>query len=153
MLKSYDTPFERNYQNEIEAYSSFANAKSSENILGCLGSYRVQPLAPGSGLQYTIMLEYAERGSLLQLYGENDPPFSFAETKAFWSSLLQIATALVIAHNVAPTKQGASWYVLTFARSRMQLTDEARPSVFTKTSNRRTSSFSIVMTPLPRIMT
>lgn len=112
MLKSYDTQYERNYQNEIEAYSSFANAKSSENILGCLGSYHVQPLVPGSGLQYTIMLEYAERGSLLQLYEENDPPSSFAETKAFWSSLLQVATALVVAHNAAPTKQGASWYVL-----------------------------------------
>lgn len=99
------------------------------------------------------MLEYAERGSLLQLYGENDPPSSFAETKAFWSSLLQVATALVVAHNAAPTKQGASWYVFAFARSRMQLADEARPSVFTKTSNRPTSSFSVVMTPLPRIMT
>lgn len=117
VLKSYDTPYESNFQNEINAYHSFANAKSCENILKYIGSYYVQPLAPGSGLQYTIMLEHAERGSLLQLYGENDPPVTLAETKAFWSSLLQVAKGLMVAHNTSPRMTGASWYVLNSAQA------------------------------------
>ncbi|KAK7710483.1 hypothetical protein SLS64_000173 [Diaporthe eres] len=108
VLKSYDTAYESSYQNEIKAYNAFANAKPCENILKYIGSYYVQPLAPGSGLQYTIMLEHAERGSLLQLYGENDPPFAPAETKAFWSSLFQVAKGLMAAHNRLPKMTGAS---------------------------------------------
>lgn len=114
MLKSYDTPHENSYHNEIRAYHAFSNAKPCENILKYIGSYYVQPLAPGSGLQYTIMLEHAERGSLLDLYGENDPPIRLAETKAFWSSLLQVAKGLMVAHNTIPKRTGASWYVLDF---------------------------------------
>lgn len=114
MLKSYDSPHEKSYQNEIKAYHALSNAKSCDNILKYIGSYCVQPLAPGSGLQYTILLEHAERGSLLQLYGENDPPITPAETKALWSSLLQVAKGLMVAHNAIPRRAGASWYVIGF---------------------------------------
>lgn len=127
VLKSYDTRYEINYQNEIIAYHAFDNAKPCENILKYVGSYYVQPLAPGSGLQYMIMLEHAERGSLLQLYGENDPPITLEETKAFWSSLLQVAKGLMVAHNIIPRRPGASWYVVGFAHSRILVTDQIFP--------------------------
>lgn len=153
VLKSYDTQYESSYQNEIKAYNAFANAKPCENILKYIGSYYVQPLAPGSGLQYTIMLEYAERGSLLQLYSKNDPPFALAETKAFWSSLFPVAKGLMAAHNKLPKIIGASWYVLDFSHTRVLFTNEVLPPVFIKTSNRRTSSFSVVKVALTLSLT
>lgn len=123
MLKSYDTSNESSYKNEIEAYTAFANARSCENTLTYHGSYYVQPAAPGSGFQYTIMLEHAERGSLFHLYGENDPPFTVAETMAFWSGLQKVAKALMVAHNDSRREPGASWYALDFSHIRAQLTD------------------------------
>lgn len=142
MLKSYDSPYERNYRNEINAYHAFDDAKKPcDHILKYIGSYHVQPLAPGSGLQHTIMLEHAERGSLLQLYGENDPPLTLEETKAFWSSLLQVAKGLMVAHNTYPKRPGASWYVLYFALTYIRLTDQRFPPAFIRISNHRTYSF------------
>lgn len=123
MLKSYDTPYESSYKNEIEAYTAFDNARSCDNTLAYHGSYYVQPAAPGSGFQYTIMLEHAERGSLFQLYRENNPPFTLAEITTFWSGLQQIAKALMVAHNDIPRKPGASWYVLDSSHTRTRLTD------------------------------
>lgn len=101
----------------------------------------MRPLAPGSGLQYTIMLEYAERGSLLQLYRENDPPLTLSETKAFWSSLLQVSKGLLVAHNTYPKNKGASWYVISFSLTRTRITDQLSPPVSIRISNHRTSSF------------
>lgn len=113
----------------------------------------MQPLAPGSGLQFTIMLEHAERGSLLQLYRENDPPVTLAETKAFWSSFLQVAKGLMVTHNTMPKRAGASWYVLNCTYACMRLTDELLQPVFTKISNHLTSSFLNVDMPLLRSLT
>jgi len=69
------------------------------------------------------MLEHAERGCLLQLYKDDDPPFTFAETTAFWLGLLQVAKALMIAHNDIPKRPGASWYVVDSSPIRTQITD------------------------------
>ncbi|KAK2607656.1 hypothetical protein N8I77_006319 [Diaporthe amygdali] len=108
VLKSYGSLYKSNYYNEIKAYNAFNNATPCENIVKCLGSYHVQPLAPGSGLKFTILLEYANRGSLLEVYQKNDPPVTFAETKAFWSNLLQVAKGLMVAQNTPPKRPGAS---------------------------------------------
>lgn len=153
VLKSYDTRYESNYQNEINAYHALDNAKSCENILKYIGSYYVQPLAPGSGLQFTIMLEHAERGSLLQLYRENDPPVTLSETKAFWSSFLQVAKGLMVTHNTMPKRAGASWCVLSCAYACIRLTDELLQPVFTKISNHLMSSSLNVGMPLMRSLT
>lgn len=154
MLKSYDSPYERNYRNEISAYHAFDDAKKPcDHILKYIGSYQVQPLFPGSGLQYTIMLEHAERGSLLQLYAENDPPFTLEETKAFWSSLLQVAKGLLVAHNIYPKRPGASLYVLNFALTCIRLTDQLSPPAFIRISNHRTYSFLNEKMSLPPSLT
>lgn len=98
ILKVYPSDEVSLYQNEIKAYTSLNNATDNENILRCFGSYHTRS-TDGSVRDCTIILENADKGTLLDLYKNNSPPTTFAETEAFWRELCQVVLGLVVIHH------------------------------------------------------
>lgn len=92
VLKSYPYRADRIYRNEFKAFTALQNAPPCENILRYLGSFHS---TTENGITYTIILEYANKGTLLDMYRRNQPPVTFEEVKTFWSGILKIAKALM----------------------------------------------------------
>ncbi|ROV89219.1 hypothetical protein VMCG_09900 [Cytospora schulzeri] len=92
VLKSYPPNADRIFRNEFKAFTTFENAKPCENILKYLGSFHT---ATGDGTTYTIILEYADKGTLLDIYRRNQPPVKFEEIQIFWSAILKMVKALM----------------------------------------------------------
>lgn len=98
MLKVFPSDELASYQNEIKAYTSLNNATDCENILRCFGSYHTRS-TDGSVQDCTIILENADKNTLLDLYRRNNPPTTFAETKAFWGELCKVVFGLEVIHH------------------------------------------------------
>lgn len=101
MLKTYPSSEFDTYDTEVNTYTALMNTNDSAHILGYLGSYYT--LSPdGNGAIYTIILEHADRGTLLDLYMKNEPPLNFDETKAFWKELCTVVFGLEVFHHTPP---------------------------------------------------
>lgn len=113
MLKSFPPDAQAEYNNEITAYIAFRNGTvHCKNILKCLGCYRVASPSDADSFVYTIILEYANRGTLLDLYKKNSPPINFEETKLFWEGLCKVVLGLEVTHHTpSDGVPGTSWYV------------------------------------------
>lgn len=114
MLKSFPARKEAEYRTEIKAYAAFENAPvRCKNIVRSLGCYQVA--SPGDNvLMYTIMMESANKGTLLDLYRQNHPPVTIEETKAFWAGFCGVVEGLEVMHHtpsdgVAGTSWSVSW--------------------------------------------
>lgn len=96
VLKSYPYTADRIFRNEFNAFTKLQNARSCENILGYLGSFQS---TTEQGMTYTIILEYADKGTLLDIYRRNQPPITFEEVRTFWSGIMKIVKALMVVHH------------------------------------------------------
>lgn len=111
VLKTY-TGDSSQYNRELGAFTTFQNGTHCEHILDCLGSYSTQQRAPDHGKIYTLILEYADKGTLLDQYMANMPPATFDETKLFWQGLHQVAKALTVIHaSASNTNRLGIWCV------------------------------------------
>ncbi|KUI67132.1 Mitogen-activated protein kinase kinase 1 [Cytospora mali] len=97
-LKVFPSDVAVMYHKEIKAYTSLNNFRYCENILRCLGSYHTQS-PDGRGDIHVIILENADKGTLLDIYRKNDPPITFEETKTFWKELCGVAFGLEVIHH------------------------------------------------------
>ncbi|ROW17218.1 hypothetical protein VPNG_01208 [Cytospora leucostoma] len=105
VLKSYLSRDKEVYDREVKAFTAFRNAPTCENILGYLGSYGT---VTEGNMNYTIILEYADRGTLLDVFHRNRPPVTFEEIKIFWSRIYKIVKALYSIQNTLPKTLGSS---------------------------------------------
>lgn len=80
VLKSYLSRDKEIYDREVRAFTAFRNAPTCESILGYLGSYTT---VTEGNMNYTIILEIADRGTLLDALHRNRPPVTFEEIKNF----------------------------------------------------------------------
>lgn len=106
VLKSCPYRADKIYRNELKAFTAFQNAPPCENILGYLGSFHS---TTEKGMTYTIILEYADKGTLLDIYRRNQPPITFEEVRTFWSEIMKIVKALMVVHHTLDGKVASKW--------------------------------------------
>lgn len=82
---------------EREAYSALQNRRDHENILRCLGTFYWN--TEDGRRRSTLMLEYTNQGSLLDLYQKNEPPLNSRDTNQFWNMFLCVIKGLDTMHN------------------------------------------------------
>lgn len=49
----------------------------------------------------SILLEYAEEGTLEDLFAKNDTPCTYDEVRAFWKSFVDLVEGLETVHNTS----------------------------------------------------
>lgn len=90
VIKTYQQQKREIYEDERRAYEALCD--KHPNILRYLGSFR-------SNGTMSILLEYAEEGTLEDLFAKNDTPTAYSEIRAFWESFLDLAEGLEMVHN------------------------------------------------------
>lgn len=96
---------EREYEfhSERSAYFAlnwaFRGQPQLNHILEYYGSF----VQSGQGV---ILVEYANHGSLLELFEENNPPYTFEETIDLWKGLASLFNGLAALHNLAGKRPG-----------------------------------------------
>lgn len=61
------------------------------------------------GENFTIILEYADGGSLLDFYKTTQPPKEWDDLQSFWVAMFRLLESLAVIHNVgAPWSPGRS---------------------------------------------
>lgn len=88
ILKRYLTKID--YRQEVKNFSS---SKHSESIIRFYGSYT-------HGSEYNILLEYADKGSLVEYFQKQTPPSRGKDTIKFWDGLFQLIKALKAIHSI-----------------------------------------------------
>ncbi|KAI0412123.1 hypothetical protein F5X98DRAFT_23177 [Xylaria grammica] len=96
ILKEYSDAAEEDYMNELKYFQLLKNItdKKSENIVKFYCSYREL----SSPVRYNIILEYADGGSLVDLFQQDNPPIIISELVQFWESLAKLAGGLDTVH-------------------------------------------------------
>lgn len=101
IFKIYPEEKHQTYNLEKYAYSAMYNRRDSENILSCLGTF-YWTLEDGRR-RSTLMLEYTDQGSLLDLYQKNEPPHNLPGIIEFWDMFRYVIQGLDMMHNIEPT--------------------------------------------------
>ncbi|KAK7952722.1 uncharacterized protein PG986_008450 [Apiospora aurea] len=91
VFKTYRTTLP--FHDELEAYQAIRN----KNIVNYYGSF--QWYSETGDHYFTIILEFAEEGSLYDLYKSNDPPTSSEEIRKFWKGLVGLVEGVEALHN------------------------------------------------------
>ncbi|CAG9962894.1 unnamed protein product [Clonostachys byssicola] len=92
LLKTYEEIYHNEYKVERKANNVFA----SKEIAPCKGSFHW--FDEKKGRTSTLIFEYAEHGTLLDLYLESQPPSFPEDIKAFWEGITGIAKGLHTIH-------------------------------------------------------
>ncbi|VUC31585.1 unnamed protein product [Clonostachys rosea] len=92
LLKTYEEGYEKEYHLERNANRAFA----SEEIAPCIGSFHW--FDEKSSRTSTLIFQYTEHGTLLDLYRQSFPPFLPEDIKAFWVGILGVAKGLHTIH-------------------------------------------------------
>ncbi|KAF7534437.1 hypothetical protein G7054_g6227 [Neopestalotiopsis clavispora] len=87
---------EEAYEDERRSYEALCG--KHPNVLGYLGSFRC-------GKTFSILLEYAEEGTLDDLFNRNDTPHTYDEIQTFWKSFLRLVEGLEMIHNASVVHQ------------------------------------------------
>lgn len=91
VLKTYHgDSTETYYQSKVEAFKSL---NSSPSIIPFYGSFT----RAGT---YNVILEYADKGTLKDLFQREPPPKTINEIIEFWERMLKIFAALQAIHDV-----------------------------------------------------
>ncbi|RWA06113.1 hypothetical protein EKO27_g8993 [Xylaria grammica] len=95
-LKEYSSAAEEDYMNELGYFQLLKKApgKKSENIVEFYCSFR--ELGPPA--RFNIILEYADGGSLVDLFQQDNPPIITSELVQFWGNLVKLADGLDTVH-------------------------------------------------------
>ncbi|CAH0055526.1 unnamed protein product [Clonostachys solani] len=99
-LKTYEEEYHSVYHLERTSNSAFA----SEEIAPCIGSFHW--FDEKDGRTSTLIFQYAEHGTLLDLYRESHPPYLPEDIKAFWEGIAGVAKGLHIIHNQVGYQEG-----------------------------------------------
>ncbi|KAK2729442.1 protein kinase domain-containing protein [Colletotrichum kahawae] len=93
-----DPDTERMYDNEVDMYSQLVRERAFNHIIQYYGSFET------AGLR-TIVLEYANGGSLKSFFLNHPPPHSQGNSEQFWNSLMGLLRGLENIHNLNETKR------------------------------------------------
>ncbi|KAF2191005.1 hypothetical protein K469DRAFT_746459 [Zopfia rhizophila CBS 207.26] len=95
VLKTYSTEdAKKYYSNEVNAFKRLMHRNKVErNMITFYGSFR-------QGRTYNILLEYANKGTLVDFFEETRPPIKEADITKFWSNLLEIIKPLQRIHEL-----------------------------------------------------
>lgn len=96
VLKTYPPKEQNGYEGEEKAYRAFGNRHP--NILRCLGSFHY--ISNNTGRTSTLILEYADGGTLEDLFIRNNPPYRLDDIRVFWNNFLGPTEALEAVHNL-----------------------------------------------------
>ena len=96
-MKSYTGDRYRTlYQNEEKALTTLQRSGTqSEHVVGYYGSF----IQNG---KFSLLLEFADGGNLLDYYRSTPKPMGASDTKQFWWSLLGVLKGLHYVHQVSP---------------------------------------------------
>lgn len=92
---------EVSFNSEVEAFLKLPFKHGSQYVVKYYGSF-IQ------GDTYTIILEYADGGSLLEFYRRERPPKTWDDLRKFWDSMFRLLEALAVIHNVRPSTASTS---------------------------------------------
>lgn len=80
VLKTYHEDYKKLYDNEITAFTNLQNIRSSSNnIIRYFGSFM-------QSNKYSLVLDFANGGSLLEFFVNNRPPETAEDRLSFWKS-------------------------------------------------------------------
>lgn len=89
MLKSYKTKHaKRFYDNEVQAFKRISQGRRDESLIQFLGSYTYHDD------HHSIILEYADKGTLEDYFRTVQPPKDGAAILSFWRALSRVLLAL-----------------------------------------------------------
>ncbi|CAH0025734.1 unnamed protein product [Clonostachys rhizophaga] len=92
-LKTYEERYHSVYHLERKSNSAFA----SEEIAPCIGSFHW--FDENKGRTSTLVFQYAEHGTLLDLYRQSLPPYLPEHVKAFWEGISGVLKGLHTIHD------------------------------------------------------
>ncbi|KAK9793594.1 putative Kinase-like domain-containing protein [Seiridium cardinale] len=98
VFKTYPSIEQQSYEDERKTYTASQNATNHDNILHCLGSHYY--LSPERERISSIMLEFADFGTLRDVFLRNRPPYRFDDIRAFWRGFLGAIYGLETLHNL-----------------------------------------------------
>lgn len=94
VLKTYPQAFQASYDTERRAYGALS--PRSPNILQCLGSFHW--LSANNDCTNVLIFEYAEGGTLLNLFERGISPFELTDIFAMWKGLVDMVKGLEAVH-------------------------------------------------------
>lgn len=102
VVKSYPSTAHVSYKSEYEAFNNLQeSSRPCRHIIQCHGAYYYHSRQDGS-IVYSLVLEHADRGSLLDFYERVPPPQAPGQEVQFWRSLIQFLRAVEKIHNEMP---------------------------------------------------
>ena len=94
VLKTYPHPFKDPYEKERRAYAALGTKTSY--VARCFGSFYW--LSEASLRSNTLMLEYAEEGTLSNLFQRGQAPFEPSDIRMLWKAFLNMVKAVEMIH-------------------------------------------------------
>ncbi|KAK7956993.1 uncharacterized protein PG986_006215 [Apiospora aurea] len=94
VFKEYTEKGYLSYKNEVEAYTNLMR-QGSQAIIRCYDWFE-------QAGKYTIILEYAELGSLLDYWDSTHEPTSPNDIDTLWTSFFELLKGLAVIHNNLP---------------------------------------------------
>ncbi|KAI5464963.1 hypothetical protein BGZ63DRAFT_421950 [Mariannaea sp. PMI_226] len=102
VFKVYSTEEAKDlFKAEADAYTSIL-AEHADYITMCYGSFEQNG-------KYTIILEYAPRGTLLDFWLNTHPPHDTAELTRYWRASFQLLQGLELIHEVSRLNKPSRW--------------------------------------------
>lgn len=97
------------WKNEVNTFNTIENQNGSQHLIRCLGSFQTKN---GSLDQYTIILEYANGGTLLDMF-EKEPPLDQKDRQSLYSSMFKLLLGLCNLHGMTGSNSNTwiAWYV------------------------------------------
>jgi hypothetical protein len=97
VFKTYPPGEENTYKDECDGYAAIRDAKNDGNLLQCLGSFQY---TTERGEQFsTIISEFADSGTLRDLFLGDHVPCRVDHIFTMWESFLGVLYGLAAMHN------------------------------------------------------
>jgi serine/threonine protein kinase len=85
------------YRQEVEMFKALnSSERETPEIIKCFGSFRQRGT-------FNLILEFANGGSLLDLFQNSSPPIRVDELLRFWASMFELSKGLRFIHELSPT--------------------------------------------------
>lgn len=97
------------WENEVITFNTIENQNGSQHLIRCLGSFKTKN---GNLDQYTIILEFADGGTLLNMF-ENEPILHQKDRLSLYSSMFKLLLGLGNLHGMTGSNSNnwIAWYV------------------------------------------
>lgn len=103
VLKSYLAASAKYFHNEVKAFQYLTtNEAAQRNLISFFGSWT-------QGKTHNILLEYADKGTLLDYFYHVAPPMRKEDISKFWSSIMGVVKALQCIHVLPLAADGSSF--------------------------------------------